>query len=192
MLSWLRTGLLTTCCLLPRLAPLRAEPPTAKAAGAADSAAPLLDAQVVDLDDRPVSLRGLRGKVLVLLHQDRKSSDQHASFKDGLGQLAGRYPERLTVVALADVGGFNFWPARRYVKDALRPLRNEGGALVLCDWHGAIRKRYDLSSGQSAVFVVSRDGQLRLLKRGLFTADEAAQALALIQQLAGAAAGSND
>lgn len=160
-------------------------------------AAPLLEAQLRDLEDHPVRLKsflekgapggggGGGGTVLVVLHQDRTSSDQSPDFKVQLGKLtespAGR--QRLRLVALADVGGYDFWPARRYVKDALRPLREEGGALVLADWQGAVRKRYRIAAGQSVIFVVSPSGELRALKRGLLGKDEAAQVLQIIAGL---------
>src|SRR5689334_6877389 len=75
-------------------APAQAADPQPAAAAAAAAAAitpppgrpllpvaPLLDAQLQDLDDRPVSLRAMRGKVVVLLHQDRHSSEQNPDFK---------------------------------------------------------------------------------------------------------------
>lgn len=151
-------------------------------------AGPLLEAPLRDLDDNPVRLKSLlekEGTVLVVLHQDRTSSDQSPEFKAQLGKLTesptGR--QRLRLVALADVGGYDFWPARRYVKDALRPVRDEGGALVLADWQGTVRKRYRIAPGQSVIFVVSPSGELRSLKRGMLGKDDAAQVLQLIAGL---------
>lgn len=156
--------------------------------GALPGVQPLLDARLVDLGDRPISLRALAGngagggRVVVLLHQDRHSSDQNASFKEALGLLAGRYPDRLQVVALADVGGYDFWPAKGYVKDALRPLSTEGGVTVLCDWKGAVRKAYGLTPKQSAVFVLL-GGELRHLTRGALSPRAVDSLIGSIEQI---------
>lgn len=162
-------------------APSRADEP---------GAGQLLDAQLRDLDDHPLRLRSLlekEGTLLVVLHQDRKSSDQNQEFKDQLGKLAespaGR--ARMRLVALADAGGYDFWPARGYVKDALRPLRDAGWALVLADWQGAVRKKYAIPAGQSAVFVVttgSGSSELRAFRRGVLGKEDASQ---LLQMIAG-------
>ena len=64
----------------------------------------------------------------------------------------------MRVVALADVDGYAFWPAKGYVKDALRPLATDG-AVVLCDWRGAVRKSYGLKAGQSRESSVADRGE---------------------------------
>jgi hypothetical protein len=163
-----------------------AAPPAASEAGRPlePPAAPLLDAQILDLDDKPVSLRAMHGRVVIVLHQDRYSSEQNQGFKDRLGELVLRHPQQLQLVALAEAGGYNFWPARRYVKDALRPLRELGGALVACDWKGAVQKNYRIPARQSAVFVVGKDGTLQALKKGVLGEAEAAALLSQIEKLA--------
>lgn len=162
-----------------------AEPPAGSEARLGDPpAAPLMNAQILDLDDKPVSLRAMQGRVVIVLHQDRYSSEQNQVFKDRLGELVLRYPQKLQLVALAEAGGYNFWPARRYVKDALRPLRELGGALVACDWKGAVQKNYRIPARQSAVFVVGKDGTLQALKKGVLGEAEAAALLSQIEKLA--------
>ena len=132
----------------------------------------------------PVSLRAMQGRVVIVLHQDRYSSEQNQGFKDRLGELVLRHPQKLQLIALAEAGGYNFWPARRYVKDALRPLRELGGALVACDWKGAVQKNYRIPARQSAVFVVGKDGTLQALKKGVLGEAEAAALLIQIEKLA--------
>jgi len=144
----------------------------------------LLDAQLQDLEDKPVSLRAMRGKVVVVLHQDRHSSEQNPTFKDRLGELVLRHPEKLRLVALAEVGSYNFWPARRYVKDALRPLRELGGALVACDWKAAVQKKFRIPAKQSAVFVIDKDGTLQVFSTGVLPTARSAELLSQIEKLA--------
>ena len=163
-----------------------ASAPAPLAAAPLPGAAPLFDARLFDLSDRQVSLRSLARtgatRVVVLLHQDRHSADQNPALKEALGQLAGRYADRLQVVALADVGGYDFWPAKGYVKDALRPLSAEGGLTVLCDWKGAVRKAYNLPARQSAVFVLAGD-ELRHLTRGVLSPSATESLIGSIEQL---------
>jgi predicted RNA-binding protein with PUA-like domain/predicted transcriptional regulator len=162
--------------------------PEAKLAESKLSAAPLLDARLADLDDRSASLRGYfdpvdrEPKVVVVLHQDRKSAEENAQFKAELARLSEKNVQKLRVVALADVDGYNFWPAKGFVKDALRPLTSQG-ATVLVDWRGSVRKGYGLRSGQSAVFVLGPGGELQALARGKLSSDEMSGLLQTIRQL---------
>ena len=135
----------------------------------------LLEAKLVDLADRPVSLRGLSGKVVVVVHQDRHSSEQNPALKERLSALLLRYPTDLRIVALADVGGYDFWPAKGYVRDALKSLDSGGGALVACDWKGAVRKAYQLKQKHSTVFVLSKVLGLVSLTRGQLSTVETEQ-----------------
>lgn len=144
-------------------------------AAAADSVAPspvlpsadaLLAAKLTDLMDKPLSLRGLTGKVIVVVHQDRHSSEQNPALKEKLSALLTRFPGELKIVALADVGGYDFWPAKGYVRDALKSLDSGGGALVACDWKGAVRKAYQLKQKQSVVFVLSKGLELVSMTKG--------------------------
>ena len=135
----------------------------------------LLEAKLVDLADKPVSLRGLSGKVVVVVHQDRHSSEQNPALKEKLSVLLLRYPADLRIVALADVGGYDFWPAKGYVKDALKSLDSAGGALVACDWKGAVRKAYQLKQKHSTVFVLSKVLGLVSLTRGQLSLMETEQ-----------------
>ena len=130
----------------------------------------LLDAKLTDLADKPVSLRGLTGKVVVVVHQDRHSSEQNLALNDKLSTLSARFPTELKIVALADVGGYDFWPAKGYVKDALKSLDSGGGALVLCDWKGAVRKAYQLRPKHSVVFVLSKGLELVSMTKGQLSA----------------------
>lgn len=160
---------------------------SAQVAGALD-AAPLLDARLADLDDHAALLRGYydtsssASPVVVVLHQDRKSAKENADFKAQLARLSKQNLSQLRVIALADVDGYDFWPAKGFVKDALRPLRNQG-ATVLVDWRGSVRKLYGLSTGQSAVFVVGPSGELQALARGKLSTDDAKSLLQKISDL---------
>ena len=176
------------CVLAPLTLTARgAAAESAQVAGTLD-AAPLLDARLADLDDQTALLRGYydtsssASPVVVVLHQDRKSAKENADFKAELGRLSKHNLSQLRVIALADVDGYDFWPAKGFVKNALRPLRNQG-ATVLVDWRGSVRKHYGLSTGQSAVFVVGPSGELHALARGKLSTDDAKSLLQKISDL---------
>ncbi len=140
----------------------------------------LLNAPFFDLADKPVALRSSLGKVVVVVHQDRHSSEQNPQLKDKLSALVARFPKELQVVALADVGGYDFWPAKGYVKDALRSLDSGGGAIVACDWKGTVRKAYRLKTKQSVVFVLGKSLELLRMTHGQLSASETEQ---VVQQI---------
>jgi predicted transcriptional regulator len=156
-----------------------AELPTAPAP-AMPTADVLLQASLVDLADKPVSLRGLTGKVVVVVHQDRHSSEQNPALKERLSALLLRHPQQLQIVALADVGGYDFWPAKGFVKDALKSLDSGGGALVVCDWKGAVRKAYKLKQKHSTVFVLSKTLTLVRMTQGQLSTAESDQVVQAI------------
>jgi hypothetical protein len=136
-----------------------------------------------DLEDRPVPLASYRGKVLVLIHEDRHSGDSNRELKDRLGLMWERHRDDLVLIALAEVRGYNFWPARHYVKQALSKIRDLGGALVLCDWEGALRKRFGLRQKESALFLVGRDGRVLHARQGELSAAEGESLLRSIEGL---------
>ena len=180
------------CALVsPDLSPPAARAESARVDSKLD-ATPLLDARLADLDDRGASLRAYMEQVqstspvVVVLHQDRKSAEENAQLKAELGRLSAESGQQLHLVALADVAGYDFWPAKGFVKDALRPLKQKGAA-VFVDWRGSVRKQYGLRSGQSAVFVLGPRGELQALARGRLSSDEASSLLNTIRQLLPAA-----
>jgi hypothetical protein len=171
--------LLAICCCFVAAAPVSAQtavPP---------DAAPLLRAPLTTLSDEPKTLQDLltaaQKPVLVVLYQDRKSAEQNPQLKEELGRLPTT--PRLTIVAIAEVAGYHFWPAKGYVLRALRPLQSDG-ATVLADWHGSLRKAYRLQSGQSALFVVAPEGQLAYFTQGQLSPGQTEQVMRLVRRLA--------
>lgn len=179
---WLFWGTLSSLMVISSARPAGAD---AGVEAPLPSADPLLDAPLFDLADKPVLLRSLRGKVVVVLHQDRHSSEQNPQFKEKLSGLVARFPKELQVVALADVGGYDFWPAKGYVKDALKPLDSGGGAIVACDWKGSVRKAYRLKQKQSVVFVLGKSLELLRMTQGQLSAPESEQLVSQVEAALG-------
>lgn len=142
-----------------------------------------------DVDDHQVALRSIGGRVVVLLHEDKDTGDRNTDFKDRLGLVWERHPRDLQVIALCEVSAFNFWPARRFARDALRKLQRESrGVRVLIDWKGALKARYPLPRGGSQVLILGRDGRVVLSRSGDLTPAETAEALAVVEGLIATAA----
>ena len=181
----LRTALL---CLGAALAPAAAGLKCADAATQLPAGQVLSDVVLSDLDDRPVPLRGLAGRTVALLHEDRDTKDdENQALKDALGRATERHGDRFRLIAVADVSPYDFWPARRYAKDALRKVAGQGVQL-LADWKGVLRKRLGLrGGGQSTLVVMQGDGRVALLSRGPHGPREVDAAMGRIDQLAAAA-----
>lgn len=162
--------------------------PRARAAAAAPAGTALSDVVLSDLDDRPVPLRDLGGRAVALLLEDRDTKEgDNQALKDALGVCTERHGDRFRLIAVADVSPYDFWPARRYAKDALRKVASEGVQL-LADWKGALRKRLGLrGTGQSTLILLGPDGRVALVLRGAQGPREVAAVTARVAELAAAA-----
>ena len=64
----------------------------------------------------------LRGKPVLIVYEDKSSTAQNKALKDELAQIAkgDRYRSSVALAAVADVSAYDFWPARGFVRDAIR------------------------------------------------------------------------
>jgi hypothetical protein len=126
-------------------------------------------AQAVDADGGLLDLRAINGKPILVLYEDKDSATLNDTFKAELARLARgeRYRSAVALVPVADVQSYNFWPARGFVKDAIRGESKKVGSTIYCDWDGAFQRAAGFRRGTSSVMVVSRDARV------LFTAEGA-------------------
>jgi hypothetical protein len=140
------------------------------------------DFTVEDVDSRPFRLSQYRGRVVVVVCEDRGSSRDNLEFKRRLGRL-GEPAERVMVwMAVADVRAYDFWPARPAVKRKLREAGTASGTALLADWHGAVRRALGISHG-SAIAIIAPDGQLRYLHGGPLSSADLGDAFAVLRAL---------
>jgi len=131
-------------------------------APAAATTATLPSVVLVDAWDRADPLESRRGKPTLIVYEDKESVQQNAGLKAELATLArnGEYKKRVALVAVADVSGYDYWPARGFVRSAIREETHKQGTLIFCDWNGGVRNALGFTKGRSNVALFGRDGRI--------------------------------
>jgi predicted transcriptional regulator len=126
------------------------------------------NARLVDVEGRELKLGALRGKPVLIVYEDKESSKQNQPLKSDLSQLAkgDRYKSRMNVTAVADVSSYDFWPAKGFVKDAIKEEMVKHKTTIYCDWDGSFRKALGLRSGMSNVVLLSAEGKVLFAGEG--------------------------
>ena len=126
------------------------------------------DLRLVDAWDRTLALGATGTRPILVLYEDKESSAQNRALKDELGKLAkgDRYRSAIALLAIADVDGYDYWPIRGFVKDAIQEESVKWSTPIYCDWNGAVRSRIGLRRGTSSVILYGRDGRVRLAHEG--------------------------
>ena len=160
------------------------------AATAADAAPRLGDARpaivLKDGWDRALDLGRVGSKPLLVFYEDKASSTQNQAFKDELSRRA-KTPNasRVVLAAVADVQGYDYWPARGFVKDAIRSQSNAIGAPIYCDWSGAVRSALGVRRGVSTVVLYDASGHVVFAHEGAMDAATRARAIAQLDAVIG-------
>lgn len=122
-----------------------------------------------DLDGKAhVVERGPGHKPLVLVWED----DESSRHKQAAHAVVGRYSDNpdnravFELVAVADMGRWNWWPAKKHARTAIKKTVADAGTGVYIDWLSTLRKAYGLKRAQSAFFVVDGEGLLRFFAQG--------------------------
>ena len=64
------------------------------------------------------------------------------------------------------MSSYDFWPAKGFVKDAIREESRKAGTTIYCDWDGTFRKAYRLRQGISNVILVGKSGEVLFAAEG--------------------------
>lgn len=131
------------------------------------------NARVEDADGRSLEMKSLRGKPILIVYEDKDSAAQNQLLKDELAKLAKgeRYRSTIALAAVADVSSYDFWPARGFVKDAIREESRKQKTTIYCDWSGSFRAALGLRRGASNVVLVSKEGRVVFSASGTVPAD---------------------
>jgi len=145
--------------------------------------AQLPSAQVVDSDDRRFDLGSTRGRPVLVVYEDKESAHVNDAFKEELARLArdGRYKSSVSLVPVADVRRYDYWPVRGFVKDAIRDESKKQGTSIYCDWNGDFSRKMSLQTGTSSVVLFGRSGRVLFAKAGQLTAGEIREVVALLR-----------
>ncbi len=144
------------------------------------------DFVVHDVDDHPSKLSLLRaGKPSLIVYEDKDGGGQNKPFLERLSKLRGADARfaKVLVVAVADVSSWDFWPAKGFVKDALRAEGKKAGTRVWADWSGAGRKALAAHASVSNLVLVDGKGKVVWASAGALTKAQQQRLLDVIAKL---------
>ncbi len=145
-----------------------------------------LDATLDTTRGGAVKLSELWGKPTVLFYEDKDGTDQNQKLKNELALQGEKQALRshVRVVAVADVEGYDWFPAKGFVVSAVKRAEKASGLPVYLDWRGALkRKPWALTGKGSTVAVLDGAGTLLFSKNGALTDEEISQVVALLVRL---------
>lgn len=156
--------------------------------GPAGAVAPLTRApppiEVVDGWDRKRDLRAHLGSPIVLVYEDKDSSRLNQPFKNELARLLSANEglrRRVAMFPIADVDGYDYWPARGFVKKAIREESVSQRTTIYCDWTGRVRAALGLQKNTSNVVLFGRDGGVRFAHAGVMSEEQRRRFLDLLR-----------
>ena len=145
------------------------------ASASARAGDPVMDAIVETSSGAKAHLASLWKRPTVLFYEDKDSSRLNQHVKDALfarGRDHGLL-EAVSVVAVANVAAFDWFPARNFVLAAVRDVEREAHVAVYLDFKGALATApWNLPPKSSTVLVLSPEGQVVWKAKGRLSEDE--------------------
>lgn len=113
-------------------------------------------------------LRDYAGRAVILIYEDRASNTQNDELKRELANRARAQDltRDVAVVPVANLAGYNFWPARGFARDAVVDIARQQALEILIDWEGSMAGAYRFRPGTSYVMVLDRAGRVRFRHAG--------------------------
>ena len=141
--------------------------------------------RLVDAWDRTFDLSSVGPRPLLVLYEDERAVSQNAAFKEELSRLAkgDRYESKIALAAIADVAGYDYWPVRGFVKDAIRGESHKAGTPIYCDWTGAARQAFGARPATSTVVLYDREGKAIFAFEGAMPQSARASLLGMLRRL---------
>lgn len=136
-----------------------------------------------DADGKAIETKNLKGKPVLIVYEDRDSAKQNEKLKKELSDLAkgDKYKSSVALAAVADVSSYDFWPAKGFVKDAIREESKKAGTTIYCDWNASFRKAFKLTKGKSSIVLVGKDGKVLFAGEGSLSESDRKKVLALLK-----------
>jgi len=143
-----------------------------------------VDGVVVTTRGEDLRLGTLWGKPTILFYEDRDSTQLNQPFKELLFRR-GREAKLLdaaSVVAVANLKAFDFFPARQFALAAVRDAEKKAGIPVYVDFRGSLTVApAALPANTSSVLVLDRQGRVLFEYRGRLGPAEQAEALRVLE-----------
>lgn len=133
----------------------------------AGSQAPVARAETVD--GKVLEPRALGGKVALIFYEDKDSAKDNKALKDAItqqGKTVG-HKDNAVIFAVADVSAYDYWPARGFVKDAIREEEKKTGTSIYLDWNGSFGKAFGFQTGSSNLVLLGPDNKVKLAHVGI-------------------------
>ncbi|MBL8601980.1 MAG: hypothetical protein JNK72_08650 [Myxococcales bacterium] len=107
-------------------------------------------------------LRDYAGRVVILIYEDRDSNTQNEPLKQELGEHARAtdMTRDVAVVPVANLSGYNFWPARGFARDAVVDIARQQNLEILIDWSNSMAESYRFRPHVSYVMLLDRAGHV--------------------------------
>ncbi len=140
------------------------------------------NARLEDADGHKLQMSSLKGKPILIVYEDKDSATQNQPLKDDLSKLAkgDKYKSKVALAAVADVSGYDFWPVKGFVKDAIREESKKQQTTIYCDWDGSFRKTYGIRKGASNVILIGKDGRVLFAGSGALGANDRKRVIELL------------
>jgi hypothetical protein len=136
---------------------------------AAVAGEPKMDAIVETSSGSTAHLAALWKRPTVLFYEDKESNQLNQHVKDALfkkGRDQGLL-DAVSVVAVANVAAFNWFPARNFVLAAVRDVEKKANVPVYLDFQGSLAAPpWSLPPTSSTVLVLSAEGQVVWTAKG--------------------------
>jgi hypothetical protein len=139
--------------------------------------------RVVDANDRALDLGAVHGRPMLVVYEDKESATLNQQLKTELSRLARgeRYRSAVALVPVADVRDYDFWPARGFVKSAIRSESKKIGATIYCDWDGSFGRALRIQHGTSTVILFGKNGRVLFAGEGKISAADTNRLLELLR-----------
>lgn len=141
-------------------------------------------ATVVDPEDARFDLRQVNGRPILIVYEDKDSATLNQALKDELAVLAkgDKYKTSVSLVPVANVEGYDYWPIRGFVKSSIRSESKKFGTTIYCDWDGAFRKALGLRANTSSVVLIGKSARVLFAYEGVIPKAQRARLIELLRR----------
>jgi predicted transcriptional regulator len=138
---------------------------------------------VTNVDGGKLDLRSINGKPILVVYESQEAAPQNAALKEDLSKLASgeAYRDTVALVPVADVEAYDFWPARGFVKDAIRDESKKLKTPIYVDWDGSFRKNAGLRRNMSTVILIGKDANVRFAHEGPLSKNQREELLQMLR-----------
>jgi hypothetical protein len=153
---------------------------------ASDTNAAGLDATVETSSGEKRQLASLWSKPTVLFYEDRDSNQLNQHVKEALTERAksSGMAGRVSVIAVANVAAYDWFPARNFVLKAVRDIEAKIRQPVLLDFTGAlVGPPWNLPPKSSTVAVINSSGSMVFQVKGKLSSAQLEELFATLQKL---------